>query len=52
MSIQFPKLGKNYSKKSQSDSSNLVLLDHQFLKNNRSLGIEKINSKEIYYTNI
>ena len=34
--------------KSQSDSSNLVLLDHKLLKNNRTLGIEKINSKEIY----
>ena len=33
---------------SQSDSSNLVLLDHQLLKNNRTLGIEKMNSKEIY----
>ena len=25
-----------------------VLLDHQFLKNNRALRIEKMNSKEIY----
>ena len=32
----------------QSDSSNLVLLDHQLLKNNRTLEIEKMNSKEIY----
>ena len=30
-------------KENQSDSSNLVLL-----KNNRALGIEKMNSKEIY----
>ena len=34
-------LEKNTKKKNQSDSSNLVLLDHQFLKNNRTLGIEK-----------
>ena len=44
LSIQFPKLGKKHSKKNQSDSSNLVLLDHQFLKNNRTLGIEKKES--------
>ena len=30
-----------------SDSSNLVLLDHQSLKNNNTLGIDKINSKEV-----
>ena len=35
---------KKYSKENQSDSSNLVLLDHQLLKNQ---GIEKMNSKEI-----
>ena len=35
---------KKYSKENQSDSSNLVLLDDQLLKN---LGIEKMNSKEI-----
>ena len=34
--------------KENSDSSNLVLLDHQLLKNNRTVGIEKMNSKEIY----
>ena len=28
--------------------SDLVLLDHQLLKNNRALGIEKMNSKKIY----
>ena len=39
---------KKYSKENQSDSSNLVLLHHQLLKNNRTLGIEKMNSKEIY----
>ena len=39
-------------KENQSDSSNLVLLDHQLLKNNRTLGIEKMNSKEIYSINI
>ena len=35
-------------KKKKSDSSNFVLLDHQLLENNRTLGIEKMNSKEIY----
>ena len=34
--------------KSESDSTNLVLLDHQLLKNNRTLSIDKMNSKEIY----
>ena len=48
LSIQFPKLGKKLLKQNQSGSSNLVLLDHQLLKNNRTLGIEKMNSKEIY----
>ena len=38
--------------KNQSVSSNLVLLDHQLLKKNRTLGIEKMNSKEIYSINI
>ena len=33
--------------KSESDSTNLVLLDHQLLKNNRTLSIDKMNSKEI-----
>ena len=47
MSIQPQKLGKRYSKKVR-DSSNLVLLDHQLLKNNCTLLIEKMNSKEIY----
>ena len=46
--IQFSKLGKKVLKENQSDSSNLVLLDHQFLKNNRTLGIEKMNYKDIY----
>ena len=35
-------------KETQSDRSNLVLLDHQLLKHNRTLGIKKMNSKEIY----
>ena len=35
-------------KENQSDISNLVLLDHQLLKNNRTPGIEKKNPKEIY----
>ena len=39
-------LSTNQSNK--SDSSNLVLLDHQFLQNNRTLGIEKMNYKDIY----
>ena len=43
-----PKTWKKILKENQSDSSNLVLLDHQLLKNNRALGIEKMNSKEIY----
>ena len=47
MSIQPQKLGKRYSKKVR-DSSNLVLLDHQLLKNNCTLSIDKMNSKEIY----
>ena len=53
LSIQFPKLGKKYSKKNQSDSSNLVSRDHQLLKNSRTLGIEKINSKEnLFYHHV
>ena len=48
LSIQFPKLGKKLLKQNQSGSSNLVLVDHQLLKNNCTLGIEKMNSKEIY----
>ena len=43
-----PKTWKKILKENQSDSSNLVLLDHQLLKNNRTLGIEKMNSEEIY----
>ena len=39
-----PKTWKKVLKENQSD---LVLLDHQLLKNNPTLGIE-INSKEIY----
>ena len=37
------------TQRNQSDSSNLVLLDHQLLNNNCTLGIEKMNPKEIYY---
>ena len=44
-----PKTWKKVLKENQSDSLNLVLLDNQLLKNNRTLGIEKINSKELYY---
>ena len=43
-----PKTWKKLLKENQSDSSNLVLLDHQLLKNNHTLGIEKMNSQEIY----
>ena len=43
-----PKTGNKFLKENQSDSSNLVLLDHQLLKDNRTIGIEKMNSKEIY----
>ena len=43
-----PKTWKKILKENQSDSSNLVLLDHQLLKDNRALGIVKMNSKEIY----
>ena len=35
-------------KGNQIDSSDLVLLDHQLLKNTRTIRIEKMNSKEIY----
>ena len=44
LSIQFPKI----LKENHSHSSNLVFLDHQLLKNNRALGIQTMNSKEIY----
>ena len=43
-----PKTWKKILKENQNDSSNLVLLDHQLLKNNRTLRIEKMNSKEVY----
>ena len=46
--FSFQNLGKLILKENQSDSSNLVLLDHQLLKNNGTLGIEKMNFKEIY----
>ena len=38
-------LEKKILKGNQNDSSSLVLLDHQLLNNNRTLGIEKMNSK-------
>ena len=34
-------------KDSQSDSSNLVCLYHRLLRNNRTLSIDKMNSKEL-----
>ena len=43
-----PKTLKRVLKENQSDSSNLVLLDYQLLKNNGTLGIEKMGSTEIY----
>ena len=43
-----PKTWKKILKENRIERSNLVLLDHQLLKNNRTLGIEKMNSKEIY----
>ena len=43
-----PKTWKNILKENQSDCSNLVLLDHQLLKNNHTLDTAKINSKRIY----
>ena len=43
-----PKTWKKVLKENQSHSWNLVLLDHHLLKINRTLGIEKMNSKEIY----
>ena len=46
----FPKTWKKLLKENQSDSSNLLLLDHQLLKNNRTLGIEKMNS--LFYHHI
>ena len=33
----------------KNDSSNLVYLDHQLRENNRTLSIDKMNFKEIYY---
>ena len=39
---------KKVLKKIQNDRSNLVLLDHQLLKNNLTLSIDKINSKQTY----
>ena len=44
-----PKTWKKILKENENDSSNLVLLDHQLLKNNCTLGIEKIRSKEISF---
>ena len=43
-----PKTWKKVLKESQGYNSNLLLLDHQLLKNNRTLRIDKMNSKEIY----
>ena len=43
-----PKAWEKVLIKSQSASSNLVLLDHQLLKNSRTLSIEKTNFKEVY----
>ena len=48
LSMQFLKTLKKLLEENQSDSSNLLLLGHQLLKNDRTLGIEEMNSKEIY----
>ena len=52
-SVQFPKTWKKVLKENQSDTSNLVLYDHQLLRNNRTLGIEKVNipTSGIYFKN-
>ena len=44
-----PSTWKKVLKEYQSDSSILVFLDHQFLKSNRTLSINKMNSIEIYH---
>ena len=41
------KLSIKILKGSQSDSSNLVSLDHQLLKSNHTLTIDKMNCKDI-----
>ena len=43
------KTQKKIPKENQSNSSNLVLLDHQLVKNDRTLRIEKINTKKFYH---
>ena len=42
------KTWKKVLKKSQSDSSNLVLLGHQLVKNNRILSINNMYYKEVH----
>ena len=44
-----PKTWKKVLKENQSDRSNLVLLDQQLLKKNRTLGIEKMKKKNLFY---
>ena len=44
-----PKTWKKVLKENQSDCSNLVFLNHQLLKNNRTIGNKEMNSKEIYF---
>ena len=43
-----PRTWKKVLKESQGDSSSLLLLDHQLLKNNRTQSIQKMISKGIY----
>ena len=45
LSIQFEKPGKKVVEEIQNDSLNLVLLDHQLLKNNPSLRMNMQNVK-------
>lgn len=45
--IQFQKTWNKNIKESQSDSHISVLIDHDFLKNNCILRLDKTNSKEI-----
>ena len=42
--ISIANIWKKVLKENQSGSSNLVVLDHQLLKNNHTLGIEKLKS--------
>ena len=43
-----PKTWKKVLKENQNDSSNSVRLDHQLLKNSRTIGIKNMNCEKIY----